>query len=128
MDDSHRRRYSDRSGKHGGIGASEVDLLKALLDGGADAGVGGSPAWAEGGQSARGCRPKRWRPFPQRPTHDRPFSVRQRGGVPYVPANPVLELTFTATDAVGVRLPSVGTAVKKERHEGTALSRVFWCS
>jgi ABC-type phosphate/phosphonate transport system substrate-binding protein len=39
------RRFDTDLGKHGDTGTSEVDVLKALLDGRADAGAVGSPFW-----------------------------------------------------------------------------------
>ncbi|MEO7135921.1 MAG: phosphate/phosphite/phosphonate ABC transporter substrate-binding protein [Vicinamibacterales bacterium] len=39
-------RFNTDVGKHGDTGTSEVDVLKAVLDGRADAGMVGSPFWA----------------------------------------------------------------------------------
>jgi ABC-type phosphate/phosphonate transport system substrate-binding protein len=39
-------RFDNDVGKHGDTGTSEVDVLKAVLDGGVDAGAVGSPFWA----------------------------------------------------------------------------------
>jgi len=38
-------RFNSDLGKHGDTGASEVDVVRAVLDGGADAGAIGSPFW-----------------------------------------------------------------------------------
>src|SRR5262249_43166107 len=39
-------RFNTDVGKHGDTGASEVDVLRAVLDGRADAGAVGSPFWS----------------------------------------------------------------------------------
>ena len=44
--DYHSLRFNTDVGKHGDTGASEVDVLRAVLDGRADAGAVGSPFWS----------------------------------------------------------------------------------
>ncbi len=44
--DYHALRFDSDVGKHGDTGSSELDVLKAVLDGRADAGAVGSPFWS----------------------------------------------------------------------------------
>jgi ABC-type phosphate/phosphonate transport system substrate-binding protein len=54
--DYHTLRFDSDMGKHGDTGASEVEVVRAVLDGRADAGAVGSPFWST--MRAEGLVPK----------------------------------------------------------------------